>query len=158
MATSVTIQKSNRAKGMQALYLDFHPPVRDRHTMKMVHKLMLGVKIYKEPSTPFQKQFNKEIWDKAIAIKAKYVLKFINDDYSFLDNNAMKGDFLDYFAALCLKKNQKWVMVFKHFYLFVDGHCTFNDVTVQLCDKFRTYLIEEARSLKDENKPLIQNS
>lgn len=158
MATSVTIQKSDRAKGMQALYLDFHPPVRDRDTMKTVHKMMLGMKIYKNPTSKFEKDFNKEIMEKAIAVRAKYVIKFINQDYSFLDSKSMKGDFLDYFATLCMKKNKKWEMVFKHFYNFVDGSCTFNDVTVQLCDKFKTYLLEAARSLRDENKPLSQNS
>ncbi len=156
--TRVTLQKAKRANDMQALYLDFHPPVRDKVTNKLVHKLMLGVKIHKNPKNEAEIEFNKTVIEKAEAVKAQYIVKFMNEEFGFLDTDLLKGDFLAYFAETAMKKNHKWAMVYKHFYIFVDGSCTFKEITVDLCNKFKEYLLEEAVDLRLGEEKLSQNS
>ncbi|MFI3265095.1 MAG: site-specific integrase, partial [Rikenellaceae bacterium] len=82
--TRVTIQKAKRAKDMLALYLHFHPPVRDEISNKRVHKKMLSMQIHQNPKNEREVEFNKTIMEKAEAVKAQYVLKFINQEYGFL--------------------------------------------------------------------------
>jgi site-specific recombinase XerD len=55
------------------------------------------------------------------------------------------------------KKDQKWMKVYLHFNKFVNGKCSFGDVTVELCNKFRDYLLN-AHHLKRKNQKISQNS
>ena len=158
MATKVTIQRADRAKGMVALYLDYLPPIRNKETMKMGHKEMLGLNIFKKPKNQHEEQYNKEITHMAEAIKAKRIVALVNEEHGFLDKEKMKGDFLEYYAGIAEEKPEKWQVVFKHFYNFVNGKCTFAEVTVDMCRKFREYLLDEALQMKDNGKPLSQNS
>ncbi len=48
-----------------------------------------------------------------------------------------KGDFLAYFRSFLMKKDPKWKMVYAHFEKFTKGKCTFGEVNVDLCRKFR---------------------
>ena len=43
------------------------------------------------------------------------------------------------------------------YYIFCIGKCTFNDITVELCNKFREYLLG-ARQLKHTNQKLSRNA
>ncbi|MFR9503188.1 MAG: site-specific integrase, partial [Rikenellaceae bacterium] len=91
-------------------------------------------------------------------VKAQYVLKFINQEYGFLDTDLLKGDFLEFFADTAKDKNHKWIMVYKHFHNFVSGSCTFKEITVDLCNKFREYLLNEAFDLRFGDQHLSKNS
>ena len=53
----------------------------------------------------------------------------------------MKSDFLAYYKKKCRGQGQKWDIVCKHFCNFVQGHCTCGEVNVELCKKFREYLL-----------------
>lgn len=55
------------------------------------------------------------------------------------------------------KKDDKWTCVYKHFFKFVQGHCTFGDVTVELCKKFREYLLN-AKQLNRTKQKVSLNS
>ena len=158
MVTRVTIQRADRAKGMVTLYLDYNPPIRNKETMKMVHKEMLGLNIFKKPKNKHEEQYNKEIIHMAEAIKAKRIFSLFNEEHGFLDKEKLKGDFLEYYAGIAETKNQKWQVVFKHFYNFVHGECTFKEVNVDLCRRFREYLLDDAVQMKENGKPLSHNS
>ena len=49
------------------------------------------------------------------------------------------------------------MFVYQHFYNFVKGQCTFGEVNVDLCKKFREYLLN-AKQLKHCNRPISLNS
>lgn len=66
-------------------------------------------------------------------------------------------DFLAYFKEKLPNQDQKWEKIYKHFEKFVNGKCTFADVTVDLCNGFRTYLLT-AQQLKHKKYTLSQNS
>ena len=58
---------------------------------------------------------------------------------------------------MCRNKDQKWQFVYQHFHNFVKGQCSFGDVNVDLCKKFREYLLN-AKQLKHNNRPISLNS
>lgn len=58
---------------------------------------------------------------------------------------------------MCRNKDQKWQFVYQHFHNFVKGHCTFGDVNVDLCKKFREYLLH-AKQLKRSSHSISLNS
>ncbi|MFR9578579.1 MAG: site-specific integrase [Rikenellaceae bacterium] len=158
MATKVYIRTYDIAGGRQSLFLQYYPAIRNKETMKLIHKESLGMYIVKSPKSEEDKYNNNQIMQLAEGVRAKRVQALLNEEYGFLDKDKMKGDFLEYYANLCDKKPQKWEMVFKHFYYFVDGKCTFSEVDVALCRKFREYLLNDARQMKQAGDKLSNNS
>lgn len=151
MATKVKLRRCSIKDGRESLYLEYYPPIREPETMKMVHKEFLGIYIFKDPKNPIQREYNREMLTKAEGIWSLRTQSIINDEYGFLNKRKLKGDFLAYFRSFLVKKDQKWRYVYKHFYLFTKGHCTFEDVSVELCRNFREYLLE-AEYLTSERK------
>ena len=80
-----------------------------------------------------------------------------NEEFGLLDKTRQKADFLAYFEKMTHKKDDKWTCVYKHFFKFVQGHCTFGDVTVELCKKFREYLLN-ANQLNRTKQKVSLNS
>ncbi len=157
MSTKVTLRKASISGERYSLYLDFYPAIRNPKTMKMVYKETLGIYIFQNPKSEIEKEYNKEMYSKAEVIRAIRIQACVNEEFGFLDKNQQKEDFLQFFFDLSLKKDQKWAKVYIHFRNFVGGHCTFGDVTVDLCRKFRDYLMN-ANQLKNSNKKLKRNS
>ncbi len=125
--------------------------------MKMIHKEYLGIYIFSEPSNEIEREYNAEVLLKAEAIQAMRIQAVINEEYGFLDKRKQKGDFLEYFRSFLLRKDPKWRIVYVHFEKFTSGRCTFGEVTVDLCRKFREYLLH-ANQLKYTSKKLERNS
>ncbi len=153
----VTLRKRAISKGRLSLYLDYYPAIRNPYTMKLTRREFLGIYIYKKPRTELEKEYNREVLNKAEGIRAIRVQSLINDQFGFLDKHKLKADFLDYFYKIALKKDQKWMMVYAHFEKFVNGRCLFEDITVDLSRKFRSYLLS-AKQLKHTKFPISQNS
>ncbi len=141
----------------ESLYLDFYPPIRDSFTMRMTRRESLGIYIYAKPKNEMEREFNQEMIMKGEVIRGLRVQSLINEEFGFLDVNKKKADFLAYFKTKAEKKDQKWMKVYLHFYKFVNGKCSFGDVTVELCNKFRDYLLN-AHHLKRKNQKISQNS
>ena len=64
----------------------------------------------------------------------------------------MKGDFLAYFKMKADKKNCKWQHVYKHFNRFCIGKCTFEEINVDLCNRFREYLMTAPQTIHTEHR------
>jgi site-specific recombinase XerD len=141
----------------ESLYLDFYPPIRDPFTMRMTRRESLGIYIYAKPKNEMEREFNQEMIMKGEVIRGLRVQSLINEEFGFLDVNKKKANFLAYFKTKAEKKDQKWMKVYLHFYKFVNGKCSFGDVTVELCNKFRDYLLN-AHHLKRKNQKISQNS
>ena len=157
MGTKVTLRHKPITNGRESLYLDFYPPIRCKATMKLVHKEYLGIYIYQNPQNEIQRDYNREMLYKAEAIRSVRVQSCINEEFGFLDKHKLKADFLDFFRSIALKKDPKWRMVYKHFEKFCGGKCSFGEVTVDLCRRFRDYLMT-TRQLKFTNKKMKCNS
>lgn len=155
--TRVHLRQRDITAGRISLYLDYYPAVRDPYSMKMTRREYLGIYIYARPKNEIEKEFNNEMLMKAEAIRSMRVQAIINEEFGFLDKNKRKADFLAYFKSKAEKKDQKWMKVYQHFSNFVKGQCTFGDVTVELCNRFRDYLLK-AKQLKHKDHYISQNS
>lgn len=157
MATKVRLRRKAITKGRETLYLEFYPPIRCKTTMKLVHKEYLGIYVYQNPQNEIQREYNQEMLYKAEGIQSMRIQSLINEEYGFLDKQRMKSDFLAYFKSIAWKKHQKWQVCYRHFSNFMDGHCTFGEVTVDLVRRFGQYLLT-TNQLKFEKKKMKQNS
>ena len=135
ICTKVTVRQAKLKNGMISLYLDYYPAIRNPKTI----------------------EFNKDMRMKAEGIRCIRVLSLINEQFGFLDKTKQKADFLTYFKEKCRVKHDRWGIVYKHFSKYVNGKCTFGEVTIELCRGFREYLLN-AHQLKHTKQMLSQNS
>ena len=142
--TKVTVRQRAIRNDRISLYLDYYPAVRNPETMQMSRREYLGI-------------YNNEMLNKAEAIRCIRVQSLINEEFGFLDKTKQKADFLAYFKKMCRTKDEKWTFVYQHFYNFVKGKCTFGEVNVDLCKRFREYLLN-AKQLKHSDRPISLNS
>ena len=126
---------------MLSFYLDYYPGYRDKESMKVIRHESLGIYIYAEPKNQREQNFNAVMSEKAEAIRCRRFESIVNERYDFFDKSKMKGDFLAYYKKTLRKHDQKWEFVYLHFFNFVGGKCSFEEIDVDLCNKFREYLL-----------------
>lgn len=153
----VTLRQRLYDSGRISLYLDYYPAIRNPETMQMTRREYLGIYLYAHPKNELERSFNNDMLNKAEAIRCIRVQSLINEEFGFLDRTKMKTDFLAYFLKMCRKKDQKWRIVYHHFYNYVQGHCTFGDVTIELCQGFREYLLN-AKQLKRKGNVSVNSA
>lgn len=97
------------------------------------------------------------MYEKAEAIRCRRFEAIVNERYDFFDKHKFKADFIEYYRQELSKHDQKWGFVFQHFNNFVHGKCTFEDIDVELCNKFCTYLLS-ANQLRHPDRKVTRNS
>lgn len=157
ICTKVTVRQAKLKNGMISLYLDYYPAIRNPKTMKPSRREYLGIYIYASPKNQMEMEFNMDMRMKAEGIRCIRVQSLINEQFGFLDKTKQKADFLTYFKEKCRVKHDRWGIVYKHFSKYVNGKCTFGEVTIELCRGFREYLLN-AHQLKHTKQMLSQNS
>ncbi len=160
MATTcgkVFLRQKPISKGRLSLYLDFYPAIRNPRTGKISRREFLGIYIFAEPKNATERDYNRTMIDKGELIRCRRQEAIINRQFGFIDRHQEDEDFLSYFREMSKKKYQKWEIVYRHFENFVNGKCTFGEVTVDLCKKFGEYLLN-AKNLRIEHQPLCRNS
>lgn len=138
---------------MLSYYLDYYSGYRDESTMKIIRHESLGIYIYAKPKNQTELKYNQNLAAKAEAIRCRRFESIVNERYDFFDKEKMKGDFLAYFKKLADKKNSKWQHVYMHFHTFMQGKCTFGEINVDLCNKFRALLHTAYRDRKIKENP-----
>ena len=93
----------------------------------------------------------------AEAIRCRRFEAIVNERYDFFDKRKYKADFLEYYRKQLRKHDQKWGFVYQHFYNFVHGKCTFEEIDVDLCEKFRDYLLK-CKQINHPNAYISRNS
>ena len=154
---TVTLRFRDRRNGNKSLFLEYYPGYRDPETMELRRRHSLGMYIYAKPENAFQKDFNKQILEKAEQIRCNVYLEVLNERYGFFSNDKMKESFLPYFKEQLSKSNTKTLASYKHFEKFCDGKCTFADLDLPMCRKFMEYLLS-AKDMKHPELSLSQNS
>jgi integrase len=155
--TKVALRRRPISGARESLYLDFYPAIRDPYSMGMKRREYLGIYIYAKPRTEMEKGFNHDMLMKAEVIRSLRVQSIINEEFGFLDKHKKNLDFLAYFESKAKTKDQKWEKVYLHFRNFVKRKCLFGEVTVELCNKFREYLLN-TKQLKHKDLYISQNS
>lgn len=156
-AVKVTLRKREYPSGKIALYLDFYPAIRNPRTMQMTRREYLGIYLMKSPRTAADRKTNSTKLKQAEAIRAQREIALINEQYGFLDKTKGQMDVLQYFYSILPGHDKKWRIVYEHFNTFVKGKCSFDELTIDFCNKFRDYLSTTHR-IKSERLKLSQNS
>ena len=154
---TVTLRTRPLKKNMLSFYLDYYPGYRDKESMKVIRHESLGIYIYANPKNQREQNFNAVMSEKAEAIRCRRFESIVNERYDFFDKSKMKGDFLAYYKKTLRKHDQKWEFVYLHFCNFVGGKCSFEEIDVDLCNKFREYLLN-AKQLRRPKHPISRNS
>jgi len=152
---TVTLRTRPLKNRMLSFYLDYYPGYRDKETMKVIRHESLGIYIYANPKNKREQDFNEVMAEKAEAIRCRRFESVVNERYDFFDKYKLKADFLEYFRNQLRKHDPKWEFVYLHFSNFVHGKCTFEELDIDLCNKFREYLLT-AKKLKRNG--LIRNN
>lgn len=99
--------------------------------------------IYANPTEKFEAEFNKTMLRNAELIKCKRTEAIINEEFGFLDRNRGKESFLEYFRSKMADDDnfRNWNVAYKHFEKYCGGSCTFDDLTVEYCQGFLTYML-----------------
>ena len=146
---TVTLRTRPLKNGMLSYYLDYYPGYRDQETMKPIRHEGLNIYIYANPKNERERNFNATMSEKAEAIRCRRFESIVNDRYDFFDRHKLKADFLEYYRRQLRKHDQKWEFVYHHFYNFVHGKCTFEEIDIDLCNKFREYLLNAKQLRRD---------
>ena len=146
---TVTLRTRPLKNGMLSYYLDYYPGYRDQETMKTIRHEGLNIYIYANPKNERERNFNATMSEKAEAIRCRRFESIVNDRYDFFDRHKLKADFLEYYRKQLRKHDQKWEFVYHHFYNFVHGKCTFEEIDIDLCNKFREYLLNAKQLRRD---------
>ena len=146
---TVTLRTRPLKNGMLSYYLDYYPGYRDQETMKSIRHEGLNIYIYANPKNERERNFNATMSEKAEAIRCRRFESIVNDRYDFFARHKLKADFLEYYRRQLRKHDQKWEFVYHHFYNFVHGKCTFEEIDIDLCNKFREYLLNAKQLRRD---------
>ncbi len=140
--TKVTLRQEKLRSDKLSLYHDYYPPIWNPHIKKMSRREFLGLYLIGNPKDRFELDYNEEIMLKTWDIRATSELAIINEEFGVLDRTKKQADFLEYFESKTKEKYQKWEIVYKHFKGFCNGGCLMKDVTIRLCNDFRTYSLK----------------
>lgn len=92
ICTTVSLLRRPITNGRISLYLDFYPVIRNPETMKMTRREYLGIYIYAKPANDIERNFNRQMLEKAKAIRCLRVTSLINEKFDFLDHDKMHDD------------------------------------------------------------------
>ncbi|MEJ7737440.1 MAG: site-specific integrase [Chitinophagaceae bacterium] len=156
---NVTLRTKPISGNRKSLYLDFYPPIPHPETGKLTRREFLGLYLLEKPKNPSDKDYNKETLSLAEIIKAKRQIEIQNNRFGFLSVKKYNADFIDYFKSECDKRygknRENWLCAVAYLERFTNGHLKFKDVTVQLCNEYREFLLKaKAKS----GKQLAQNT
>jgi len=149
-ATKVTLRKRELPSGKITLYLDFYPPVRNPRTGELSRREYLGIYLFKKPKDATERRSNNEKLQIAEAIRSEREIAILKEQFGFADHTRGKVDFIQYFQDIANEPGNYAGGVFKHFFRYTGGKCTIADVTLELCQEFREYLLSGEASLDDK--------
>lgn len=153
---SVTLREKPIKQGKEkSLYLDYYPPIRNPRTGVLTRREFLGIYIVANPKTKPEKSLNDEKLAKANGIRGLREMDIINERFDFIDKDKNKQDFLKYIDEFSKKSGSKnYKFVYKHFYNFMNGVCTIADMTPEIANGYREYLLT-TKSIRNKIKPKL---
>lgn len=150
ICTRVTVRKRPIKNEQSSLYLDFYPPIRHPKTGRLTRREYLGIYIYANPKAQFQVDFNNTMLRNAELIKCRRTEAIINGEFGFLNRSSGKESFLEYFRSKMANDDnfKNWNTAYRHFENYCGGSCTFDDLTLEYCQGFLTYLLSLTTATK----------
>ena len=142
--TKVSILKRKSTNGRTYLSLGYFPHLTDPLTHKKVRSESLHVYIYSDPVTPAQVSHNTRILELVEVQKARRIIELTQNEFNIYNPDRLKEDFLAYLTKKIKGKNPTWRNARDRFSVYMKGHCTFADLTIETCEGFRDYLLNKA--------------
>jgi integrase len=168
MAIKVKLRQKPISGKRQSLYLDFYPPIPHPETGKPTRREFLGMYLFDNAKSPFDKQHNKETLSLAEQVRQKRE-NYINkpEIYTNYEKEQLKikeqgeQNFVTYFKRLADKRKasnkDNWNAAYNYLETFTKGNLKFADLNEKVCEDFKTYLLT-VKSKKSSTATLSQNS
>ena len=151
----VTLRKRKMGSGKVSLYLDIYR--NGKREYEYLNLFLLPIK------NPTDRVVNKEALQLAEAIRGKRQVELQNGTYGLKRVGSDGGkDFLAYFKKLTDDRIEStgnhgnWLSAYLYFKKYTNDNCTFNDLTEDLVQGFKDYLLNE--KITSNNTKLSQNS
>lgn len=161
--TTVYVRKRKGANGKMHLYLDYYPPVFNPITRVSRRHESLGMFVYEDPKNQMEKNYNDEMMKLAEAVRCKRSIAVMNNDLGFIEESFADKDFLEFFEYVSRHKDKSWTFSRAYFSKFMNGKCRFKDLTIQLAEDYKMWLInglyvDPKSEDKRKRKPLNNNT
>jgi integrase/recombinase XerD len=117
----------------------------------------LGIYLHNKPSTPLQKQENKQNLELAKNIKSKREIDIKNNEFGFLTNTKLNSNFLQYFNKLTedrlssIGNYGNWDSTLKHLNQYTNKRVLFKDIDESFCEGFKDYLTNKVKKNNGES-------
>ena len=148
---TVTLRKRNGKNGRVYLYLDFYPSLYDNKTRKQKRREYLHISIYANPKTSLEKTYNRKMMEVAEAFRCKRSLEIASNKLGFYSETNRTASFLDFYLEQCEGHDKTWFSSHKRFSAFMNGKCTFGQISVDLCDRYKEWLLSDANTYGASN-------
>lgn len=156
MSERVSIKKRLVKKGiMWSYYFDFNPAIKNQKG-EMITTDTPGINVYVNPSNEEERIYN-EINLKKVGNLYDYWLEVsLGMYYPDFQRKRIDDDFLEYFLDFCENRGSKYIGAYKHFKRFAKNKCSFKDLILSFCEKYRSYLLKD--NCWRSNKRLSHNT
>lgn len=138
---TVTLCKKKKNAEKEYLFLNYSPAIFNTVTKRTYRQEYLRLFLYINPKTPQQRSHNKEAWRMGQIKRDIRAAEAMRGELGFFDESVLKKDFLAFFYKLAQTKGDSWKVTYLHFKRFMNGKCTFGNLSVQLSNHFREYLL-----------------
>jgi len=156
----VHLRQRLQKKGKRiSLYLDYYKGSRKSDEGKVLpirEYETLGIFLHTKPSTPLQKQENKQNLELAKNIKSKRELDIKNNEFGFLTNTKSNSNFLLYFNKLTedrlssIGNYGNWDSTLKHLNKYTNGRVLSKEIDENFCEGFKDYLTNKVKKNNGE--------
>ena len=157
----VHLRQREQKKGKRiSLYLEYYKGSRKSDEGKALpirEYEALRIYLHIKPSTPLQKQENKQNLELAKNIKSKREIDIKNNEFGFLTNTKSNSDFLQYFNKLTedrlssIGNYGNWDSTLKHLNQYTKGRVLFKEIDQNFCEGFKEYLTNKVKKNNGEN-------
>jgi integrase len=151
----VHLRQREQKKGKRiSLYLEYYKGSRKSDEGKALpirEYEALRIYLHIKPSTPLQKQENKQNLELAKNIKSKREIDIKNNEFGFLSNTKSNSDFLQYFNKLTedrlssIGNYGNWDSTLKHLNQYTNGRVLFKEIDENFCEGFKDYLTNKVK-------------
>lgn len=144
--SKVTLREKPIGKGMNSLYLDIYPPVRNPHTGKLQRKHYLEIYVFRKPKDQLERAHNRETMELARNEAAIRQLDVQNARFGFTSKRMREGNFVEFFEK---EKNERkndsslenWKNAIVYFKDFAGEQVRFNELSEGFSEEFAAYLL-----------------
>ena len=157
----VHLRQREQKRGKRiSVYLEYYKGSRksaDGKVLPIRKYETLGIFLHIKPSTPSQKQENKQNLELAKIIKSKREVEIKNNQFGFLNEDKSNSDFLQYFNKLTqdrlssLGNYGNWDSTLNHLNKYTNKRVLFKEIDEKFCEGFKDYLINKVKKNNGEN-------